>query len=83
MALGVIASVGNLRGSFQPPERAELLRWTLESDERMEVANPGAIAFMKRFPPPPDARQGESHGEVTYITKSVFGIEGGPPMDGG
>ena len=73
LGFGVITGYGNLRGWFHSTERQEFLRWALESDVGMAIEHPSAQAFIRRFPPPENARP----EEITHVTKNVVRMSSG------
>lgn len=76
IAIGIIMGFGNLRGWFKKGDRVEFLRWVMEEPAGMPFDAPAAREFMRKFPPPKDARV----NEITHITKQTINSAGGPPM---
>jgi len=74
LAFGVLLGFADLKGWLNYPEREKFLHWALNSPAGLPITNPSAQAFIKRFPPPNDARP----AEITYITKHVMRVENGP-----
>lgn len=74
LALGVVLGFADLKGCLNYPERGKFLYWALNSKVGLPVTESSAQAFIKRFPPPTDARP----GEITHITKHVMRVENGP-----
>jgi hypothetical protein len=61
---------------FKKSDRVEFLRWVMEEPAGMPVDVPAAREFMRKFPPPKDARV----NEITNVTKQTIKSLGGPPM---
>jgi len=74
LALGVLLGFADLKGCLNYPERGRFLHWALNSTVGLPVTESSAQAFIKRFPPPTDARP----EEITHITKHVMRVENGP-----
>ena len=73
LAAGVIIGFGDLQGWFRYSEREAFVRWVQESQVGMPTEDPAAQAFMRRFPPPEDARS----EQITHVTKHVMRLENG------
>lgn len=76
LGIGILLNLGDLLGWFKHSARVKFLNWVLESPMGMPIETKPAIEFMKRFPPPPDARV----SEITHLTKQRIASLGGPPM---
>jgi len=79
---GIAAGYGNLRGWFRHTDRAGVVRWMLESETGLPLAEPGAVAFTERFPPPAETDE-RTHGRLTHLTKTMMKSTGGGRPVGG
>jgi len=77
MAVGIFIGFGDLRGWFKKRDRVEFFRWVMEAPAGMPIEAASAQEFMKKFPPPKDARI----NEITHVTKQTINSVGGPPMN--
>lgn len=77
MAVGIFIGFGDLRGWFKKRDRVEFFRWVMEASAGMPIEAASAQEFMKKFPPPEDARI----NEITHVTKQTINSVGGPPMN--
>ena len=78
MAVGLALGFADLRGWFRSAVREQVLNWALKSTVGLPLSEPGAVAFMKSFPPP----SGEEPSNLTHLTKQVIRSQGGPVMMG-
>lgn len=76
LGVGVLTGFADLKGWLRDGDREAFLQWALQSSVGMPIGQSSAQAFMKRFPPPEDARI----SDITHITKQVERPERGPVL---
>ena len=72
LASGIILNLANLNGMLKDKDRAEMLRWAMESKKGIPIENKAAKLFFKNFPPPQDRVE-----DLTHVTKTVVRQPGG------
>ncbi len=72
LASGIILNLANLNGMLKDKDRAELLRWAVESQGDFSLEDKTAKVFLNRFPPPQS-----TVADLTHVTKTVVRQPGG------
>lgn len=71
--VGLLLSFADLMDWLRDSDREKLVEWVLTSEVGLPINDPTAQAFLRSFPPPPEARA----DKITHLTKTVIRYEAG------
>ena len=77
LGVGVFLQLADLLGWLRHEDRQIFLRWALQSRGGLPISDPGAQAFVARFPPP----EGTWVSEITQVAKESYKLPNGPALE--